>query len=66
MSEINKKKEAPGVKRVNINVDVKLHNAFKAAAAAQGLEMTTVLEKFIEGYVTKYGPAAPKSKGRRA
>jgi len=50
---------------VNLNVDVKLHNAFKAAAAAQGLEMTTVLEKFIESYVAKYGPAAPKSKGRR-
>lgn len=50
---------------MNLNVDVKLHNAFKAAAAAQGLEMTTVLEKFIESYVAKYGPAAPKSKGRR-
>jgi predicted DNA binding CopG/RHH family protein len=66
VSEINKKKEASGVKRVNLNVPISLHNAFKAAAAAQGLEMTTVLEKFIESYVAKYGPAAPKSKGRRA
>ena len=64
MSEIATKKEIPGVKRMNINVDVKLHNAFKAAAAAQGLEMTTVLQKFIETYVAKYGPVAPKSKGR--
>ena len=44
-------------KRVNINVEVKLHNAFKATTAAQGLEMTVVLMAFIEGYVAKHGPA---------
>jgi hypothetical protein len=51
---------------VNINVEVDLHNAFKAATAAQGVDMTTVLMEFIQNYVTKYGYAAPKPKSRRA
>jgi hypothetical protein len=34
-----KKKEGAGIKRVNINVEVNLHNAFKAATAAQGVDM---------------------------
>jgi hypothetical protein len=59
-----KKKEGTGIKRVNINVEVNLHNAFKAATAAQGVDMTTVLQQFSENYVAKYGPAL-KQKGRR-
>ena len=47
-------KKGPTVKRVNINLEVNLHNAFKAATAAQGVDMTTVLQKFIEGYVAKH------------
>jgi hypothetical protein len=42
-----KKQEVSGVMRVNINLEVSLHNAFKAATAAQGVDMTTVLQKFI-------------------
>ena len=60
-----KKAEVPGVKRVNINLEISLHNAFKAATAAQGVDMTTVLQQFIESYVARYG-SAPKPKGRRA
>jgi hypothetical protein len=60
------KKEGTGIKRVNINVEVNLHNAFKAATAAQGVDMTTVLLEFIEKYVGKYESAAPKQKSRRA
>jgi predicted DNA binding CopG/RHH family protein len=60
-----KPKEGTGIKRVNIKVEVKLHNAFKAATAAQGVDMTTVLQQFIENYVGKHG-SAPKAKGRRA
>lgn len=60
-----KKAEVSGVKRVNINLEISLHNAFKAATAAQGVDMTTVLQQFIESYVAKYG-SAPKVKGRRA
>ncbi|MGO9517044.1 MAG: plasmid partition protein ParG [Candidatus Korobacteraceae bacterium] len=63
MSQI-KTKETSGVKRVNINIPTGLHNSFKAAAAAQGLEMTEVLMAYIESYVAKHGYTAQK-KGRR-
>jgi hypothetical protein len=42
------------VKRMNLNVPVDLHNAFKAAAAAQGENMTDVLMEFIRNYVDKH------------
>lgn len=58
-----KKKEGTGIKRVN--VEVSLHNAFKAATAAQGVDMTTVLMQFIQNYVGKYESVTPK-KSRRA
>ena len=60
-----KQKEGTGIKRVNINVEVNLHNSFKAATASQGVDMTTVLQQFIESYVAKYGPSTPR-KSRRA
>ena len=63
MSQI-KKKEAEGVKRMNVNLPTDLHNQFKAAAAAQGLEMTTLILQFVESYVAKHGQA-PQKKGRR-
>ena len=59
-----KKKEGIGIKRVNINVEINLHNAFKATTAAQGVDMTTVLMEFIQNYVSKYGSTTPK-KSRR-
>jgi hypothetical protein len=61
-----KNKEGKGIKRVNINVEVNLHNAFKAATAAQGVDMTTVLMEFIQSYVAKHGATTPQKKGRRA
>jgi hypothetical protein len=51
------------VKRMNVNVEVSLHDAFKAATAAKGENMTDVLMQFIQDYVGKNG-VAPK-KGRR-
>ena len=45
---------------MNLNVPVALHNNFKAATAAQGLNMTDVLMEFIKSYVAKNA-----SKGRR-
>jgi len=53
-----------GVKRVNLNIEVDLHNRFKAATAAQGTTMTVVILEFINQYVQENG-VAPKKKGRR-
>ena len=39
---------------MNIHIDLALHNAFKAATAARGENMTDVLLKFIEDYVARY------------
>jgi hypothetical protein len=39
---------------MNLNVPVELHNAFKAAAAARGQNMTDELLKFIRSYVDKH------------
>ncbi len=58
------KKEGTGLKRVNINLEVSLHNAFKAATAAQGFDMTTVLQQFIKSYVDSYESTTAR-KGRR-
>ena len=63
---MNQLKAENKVKRMNLNVEVSLHNAFKAATAAQGVNMTDVLLEFIEDYVRKHTPAAlkPAKKGR--
>ena len=61
MSQISKA-EKQKVKRMNLNVPVELHNNFKAATAARGLNMTDELLKFIRSYVEKN---APKPKRRR-
>jgi hypothetical protein len=60
-----KKAAEPKVKRMNLNVPVELHSAFKAATAAQGVNMTDTLLEFIQSYVNKHGQAAKKPKGRR-
>jgi ribosomal protein L12E/L44/L45/RPP1/RPP2 len=49
---------------MNLNVEVDLHNAFKAVTAAQGKNMTDVLLEFIEQYVAK-NAAGGKKKVRR-
>lgn len=58
------KETEPKVKRMNLNVEVSLHDAFKAATAAQGKNMTDILLDFIQEYVRKYG-VRPVKKGRR-
>jgi hypothetical protein len=47
---------------MNLNVPVELHNNFKSATAAQGVNMTDELLRFIRAYVEKH---SPKPKGRR-
>lgn len=64
MSAIKKAAE-PEVKRMNLNVPVELHNGFKAATAAQGLNMTDVLIAYIEEYVADHGQPSKQPKGRR-
>ena len=44
------------VKRMNLNVPVELHNAFKAATAARGQNMTDELLEFIKSYIAKHSP----------
>ncbi len=56
--------DTQGVARLNVIIDQKLHNDFKAATAVQGTDMTTVILEFIKSYVDKHLPGAPK-KGRR-
>jgi len=50
---------------MNLNVPVELHNAFKAATAAQGVNMTDTLMDFIQRYVSEHGQDSKKPKGRR-
>ena len=51
---------------MNINIEVDLHNAFKAAAAARGENMTDVLLAWIEDYVARYRyDIKPKKKKER-
>jgi hypothetical protein len=54
------------LKRMNINVEAGLHDAFKAATAAKGVNMTDVLLDFIQLYVQKNMPSGLKSKKGRA
>ena len=56
--------EPKRIKRMNINVEVQLHDAFKAATAAKGENMTDVLLQFIQDYVAKNG-VRPIRKARR-
>ncbi len=53
----------PRVKRMNLNVQAELHDAFKAATAAKGVNMTDVLLDFIKDYVKKNGLSPKKGRG---
>jgi len=39
------------IKRINVNLDARLHDQFKAGAAAQGRNMTEVLVELIRKYI---------------
>ena len=64
MRKISKVEEQK-VKRMNLNVPVKLHNSFKSVTASEGENMTDVLLKFIEDYIRRHSLAVKKSNGRR-
>lgn len=58
------KQTQPQLKRMNLNVEVDLHNKFKAVTAAEGKKMTDVLIDYIRKYVEQHAPEQSK-KGRR-
>jgi len=53
------------VKRLNMNVPKGLHDAFKAATAAEGKQMTDVLMDFIRTYVQQHQPGRVRRGGRK-
>ena len=53
------------VKRLNMNVPRDLHDAFKAASAAEGRQMTDVLMDFIRKYVEQHQPERLRRGGSR-
>ena len=53
------------LKRMNINVDARLHDRFKSATAAQGQNMTDVLLDFIQQYVAQHLAVSPRRGGRK-
>ena len=65
MSKIKTVKEL-GIKRMNLNVPIDLHNSFKATTAMKNKDMTTVLLEFIQGYVDKNSSSTKKPKRRRS
>ena len=56
---------AEEMKRLNVHIDLELHNAFKAATAARGENMTDVILNFIEDYVARYRYDSRPKKERR-
>jgi len=52
------------VKRMNLNVPVRLHSTFKSVTAAAGENMTDVLLSLMKDYIRRHSPAK-KPKGRR-
>jgi molybdenum cofactor biosynthesis enzyme MoaA len=59
-----RKLEQKELKRVNINIDARTHDRFKAACAAEGKQMTKVLEEFIRAYVERHFPGQRQKKKR--
>lgn len=49
---------------MNLNVEVSLHNAFKAATAQEGKNMTDVILEFIERYVIEHQGKSGKKRSR--
>ena len=56
---------AQETKRLNMHVPRDLHDAFKAATAVEGKQMTDVLLDFIRRYVEQHQPARGRRGGGR-
>jgi hypothetical protein len=57
--------QEPELKRMNLNVERRLHDQFKAATAAEGKDMTTILTDFIQTYVAEHLPESLRRRGNR-
>lgn len=58
----------PVLKRMKVNMDANLHQAFKVATVAAGKDMSTVLIELVQQCVEKHYPQglpAGLKKGRR-
>ncbi len=53
------------LKRMNVNMDAELHQAFKVAAVAQGKDMSTVLIELVRDFVDKHYPQGLPTSLRR-
>ena len=51
---VKRQPEPQQVKRMNLNVPIELHNAFKSTTAAEGENMTDALLEFIQSYVDQH------------
>ena len=47
-------KKEEEIKRLNVNLPLSLHNAFKAETAGRGENMTDIIVQSIKLYVEKY------------
>ncbi|MGO9442702.1 MAG: plasmid partition protein ParG [Terriglobales bacterium] len=56
---------AKEIKRLNMHVPRDLHDAFKAATAAEGQQMTDVLLDYIRRYVEQHQPTKWRRGGIR-
>ncbi len=60
-----KEQPEPELTRVNINIPTSLHRQFKSVTAAEGTDMTRVLEAYIREYVEKHSASNKQPKGKR-
>jgi hypothetical protein len=60
-----KEQQEPELMRVNINIPTSLHRQFKSITAAEGTDMTRVLEAYIREYVDKHSASSKQPKGKR-
>ena len=60
-----KEQQQPELTRVNINLPTSLHRQFKSITAAEGTDMTRVLEAYIREYIAKHSASDKQPKGKR-
>jgi metal-responsive CopG/Arc/MetJ family transcriptional regulator len=62
---MNKPTRTQEMKRLNVEIPRDLHDAFKAAVAAEGRKINDVVTTFIRRYVEQRRPKSPRRGGAR-